>query len=362
MAKAKKLPSGSWRVQVSHTDSDGVKHRESFTEDTAALAEAKAAMWKAGMLVRDRDRTHLSFTEAAKEYIDACRVAGLEPTTLRGYVSMQKNAYKQLSRVPIEKLVLRDVQRWINARAQEVAPKTVRNNQNFLSAVLKANGVSLDFSALKLPKSDRSEMEIPSDAQVTALLNLVYDQDDLFIAVALAALMGLRRSEICALRWSDIEVHDGVPFLTIDKALVMAEDGAYVEKGTKTAAGTRTLVIPDTLYAELKRRRSLRPTLIAATPNALSNRYALRAQKLGIPTRFHNLRHYHASVMLREGVPEKYIVADMGHSSFDMVKRVYGHVMQEKRSLIDTAMNTHATAILNSSHGCAHEVEKSQVK
>lgn len=358
MAKAKKLPSGSWRCQATYTDDDGIKHRASFTENTAALAEAKAEMWKAGMLEREEEKAKLPLGLAMDEYIDSCRAAKRSPSTIKGYVSMRNNAFELLIRKPVSKITLRDVQRWVNTRTQAVSPKTLRNNLNFLSAVLSTNAVRIDFDALRKPEGEHIEMQIPSDAQVAALLDLVYEDDDLFIACSLAALMGLRRSEICGLRWSDIHVDGDVATLVVDKALVLDEHGTHVEKSTKTNAGKRTLVIPDDLYKEFKRRRNLRPTLVAVTPNALTNRYALRAQKLDMPPRFHNLRHYHASVMLREGVPEKYIVADMGHSSFEMVKRVYGHVMQEKRTLIDEAMNTHATGILNRSHGSSHDLEK----
>ena len=50
--------------------------------------------------------------------------------------------------------------------------------------------------------------------------------------------------------------------------------------------------------------------------------------------------------MLREDVPQKYIIKDMGHSSFDMVRRVYGHVMSEKQAEIDSRMNSHAESIM----------------
>lgn len=360
MAKAKKLPSGSWRCQASYVDDDGVQHRASFTEDTAKMAEAKAAMWKAGMIEKDQNKKHLPLGEAIDEYIETCRVTGLSPTTIRGYVSMRENVFSAIIHKPVDKFTLRDIQQWVNTRSKEVSPKTLRNNLNLLSAVLKSNGVSIDLALLKLPKRQSSEMDIPSDAQISELIRYVHDDDNMFIAVSLAAIMGLRRSEICGLRWSDICVSDGVATLMIDKALVMDEHGMHVEKTTKTEAGKRALVIPDALYAELKRRRQLRPTLVSLTPNAITVRYQHIADALGLPRRFHNLRHYHASVMLREGVPEKYIVADMGHATFDMVKRVYGHVMQEKRTLIDQTMNTHATVILNTSHEIAHDKQEAQ--
>lgn len=355
MAKAKKLPSGNYRCRVSFTDEFGVKHVESFTEASAKVAEAKAAMWKAGMLERDKNIKHMPLGDAIDQYIEVCRATGISPTTIRAYVSYRNNAYDTLLKRRIDKIMLKDIQMWIVERSKAVSPKTVKNNLVLISAVLKANQISMDFSLLKLPKTQHNEMEIPSDRQIIALLDAVADDDDMYIAISLAALMGLRRSEICALKWSDITVaQDGTAFLTVDKALVLDEDGMHVEKEPKTQAGSRILVIPNALYDELKRRRQLRPMLVGISPNVLTTRYLRLADTLNVPRRFHNLRHYHASVMLREGVPEKYIVADMGHSSFDMVKRVYGHVMQEKKSAIHSAMDSHAGSILGNCHDNCH--------
>lgn len=357
MAKARKLPSGSWRVQASFTDEQGTVHRASFTESTAKLAEAKAAMWKVGMLEKDENRRHAPLGEAIDEYIETCRVTGMSPATVRGYVSLRKNAYASLINKRVNMITIRDLQQWINTRAQQVTPKTVRNSLGLLQSVLKMHEVRLDFSVLRLPKPQHAEMEIPTDAQITRLLDAVYDDNDLFLAIAFAALMGLRRSEICGLKWADISARDGAATIRVDKALVMGEGGVHVEKAPKTQAGTRELMIPAPLFDELRRRRNLRPTIISLTPNALSLKYGRLVKEHGAPSRFHNLRHYHASVMLREGVPEKYIIADMGHSSFDMVKRVYGHVMGEKMNIIHSAMETHASAILNL-HTASHTDEQ----
>lgn len=354
MAKAKKLPSGNYRCRASFTDECGIRHSESFTEPTAVLAEAKAAMWKAGMIERDKNRAHMPLGEAMDQYIEVCRATGISPSTIRAYVSYRKNAYGNILKQRIDKIMLRDIQAWIVERAKVACPKTVKNNLVLISAVLKTNQISMDFSLLKLPKATKHEMEIPSDKQIIALLDEVQTDDDMYIAISLAALMGLRRSEICALRWADVSVVDGTAYLSVNKALVTDEHGLHVDKAPKTQAGSRVLVIPGALYEELKRRRQLRPTLVGISPNAITERYMRLADRLNVPRRFHNLRHYHASVMLREGVPEKYIVSDMGHASFDMVKRVYGHVMEEKKGTIHAAMDTHAVAIISNCHDNCH--------
>ena len=349
MAKAKQLPSGSWRCRATLTDSDGNKVTKSFTAETARKAETMARMWQDGFMEKENEKaTHgVTLGEAIDNYIETCRCAGMSPATIRGYVSCRKNAYGLIEKKPIRRLTVQDIQRQINARSKSCSPKTLRNEVNVLSAALKSNGVKLDFDALRLPKLVRKEMQIPTDAQVIHLLDVLRaDDDDMFIAVMLAAIMGLRRSEICALTWGDLITVDGRTYINITKASVLDEDMRLVAKSTKTNAGTRRLPVPDSVRAELLSRRSLRKFIVSISPNVITERYERIADRHGIPGRFHDLRHYHASVMIREGVPEKYIVSDMGHASFDMVRRVYGHVMGEKQQEINTMMNAHANNIL----------------
>ena len=62
--------------------------------------------------------------------------------------------------------------------------------------------------------------------------------------------------------------------------------------------------------------------------------------------------------MLAMGVPEKYIVEDMGHSTFDMVRNVYGHTIQKKQTLINQAMDTHTECILSGKEINYNDAEK----
>jgi hypothetical protein len=88
MATAKKLPSGSWRVQVySHKD-NGKKVYESFTAPTKAEAEMKAA--KYAMQKKLRARYDLTVKDALEGYINA-KEGVLSPGTIRGYDRMRNN-------------------------------------------------------------------------------------------------------------------------------------------------------------------------------------------------------------------------------------------------------------------------------
>ena len=349
MATAKKLPSGNYRCRATITDADGNKITESFTAETARKAETLAKMWQEGMLKKEKAVAAHGITlgEALDAYIETCKCAGMSPATIVNYKSARNNAFPLLISKRIGAITVQDVQRQLNARAKACKPKTLRNNLNLLSATLKQNGVKLDFDVIRIAHQEKEEMQIPTDEQVTALLRAASEDDDLYIGILLAAIMGMRRSKICALEWKDIDIRkDGTATLTVNKACVPKDDGGYALKGTKTHAGTRTLAVPAAVLTELKRRRSLRPTLVSITPNAMTSRYERLTKRLGVPGRFHDLRHYHASVMIREGVPEKYIVADMGHATFDMVRNVFGHIMGEKQQEIDRRMDDHASSIV----------------
>lgn len=357
MAKAKKLPSGSWRVQASYTDDQGVTHRASFTEATAKLAEAKAAMWKVGMLEKEEDKKHLPLGNAIDEYIETCRATGMSPATIRAHAASRKSAFPMLIDKRVNRITIQDVQRQVNARAQEVSAKTIKNNLGLLSIVLKQNGVKLDLSALRLPKRKKASIEVPTDKQVTAMLDelRMRHDDDMFIAVTLAALYGLRRSEICALRWSDITMNaDGQHIMSITRALVRDENNLHVEKDTKTAAGTRSIVLSEPVYQELASRRQLRPTLVALSPNAITERYNRLATRFGADTRLHVLRHYMASVMAAKNIDPVYAAKLLGHSSYETTRRVYTHAMSDELVVANGVLDAHAERVLNASHDIAH--------
>lgn len=349
MAKAKQLPSGAWRVRATHTDENGIKITASFTDINPKIAEAKAAMWMAGMLERDADLRNLPLGEAIDAYIETGRCTDMSPSTIKAYVSARKNAFTPLIKKRVNKITLRDIQSWVNWRSQQVAPKTVKNNLDLLTCVLKQNEVKLDLDALRLPKRRKVELVMPSDEQIKAMLASLRESkdDEMFVAVMLASVYGLRRSEICALQWSDIRpTEDGRHVLAISRALVVDENNLLVEKDTKTEAGERTILLADFVYGELMKRRNLRTHLVSISPNALTNRYAALAKKFGVCSKFHGLRHYMASVMARDGADPVYAANLLGHASPNTTRRIYTHVMGDKVIQINSVVDDHAAAVL----------------
>lgn len=337
MATTSKMPSGTWISTASKTI-NGKRIRKSFTAPTKREAEGKASAW----LLSEDDtikKSKVTLKSVMETYIESCRCSGMSPSTIKGYTTAMKNGFKNLLESNVFDITTQDVQREVNDLASRLSAKTIRNYVGFLGvSTSQLDDLKFNTARLKTPKSQRKEMEIPSTEQVQELLRFSAHDSDLYLCILLASTMGLRLSEICALTWSKVTDIGGEKYLKIDSALVPDESNVYHLKGAKTEAGNRTLPIPHSVYREMVAHRSSGDSLIKCKPSAITTKYAKLTDKLNVPGRFHDLRHYHASVMISVGAPEKYICADMGHASFDMVRRVYGHVMADKQQEINEKM------------------------
>ena len=328
MAKAKKLPSGSWRVnQYIGTDENGNKKFKSFTAATKKEAEYAAAEYV--MYRKAATGKNMTVYEAIDEYI-ASKENILSPSTIQSYHVIRRTRLKSIGNVKLATLTQTNIQKAINIEAAEVAPKTVKNIYALLSAALKQHNISYDIA---LPQKQKKEIVIPTKEDVEMLLDFPMPED-VRLAIMLAAFMGLRRSEIFALNVRDFNFDKKL--LYVNKAMVKSPSGEYVIKSTKTYSGTRSLPIP-----ELQSYNMTDP-LMKRSPNAFTAFFEKTLKKMSIRSfRFHDLRHYYASVLLSLNVPDKYAMDLMGHSSTNMLKTVYQHIMPDKKQEISDMLNNY---------------------
>jgi integrase len=147
-----------------------------------------------------------------------------------------------------------------------------------------------------------------------------------------AALTGMRRSELAGLRWTAVDLSTGT--LTIDVARV-AVGARVVTKGTKTHR-TRVVAIDEETTAGLAEMRRARPwdewVFVDSLgrplhPDRISKLFRILVAEAGLrPIRFHDLRHTHPSQLLADGVDLKVISARLGHSSLAVTADIYAHV------------------------------------
>ena len=215
------------------------------------------------------------------------------------------------------------IQKCVNELAKTKAPKTVRSLHGFISAVIGNYNPHLKLNTT-LPQKIKKDVYIPSAEEVKKILEYTLKVNPMFyVPLALASSCGMRRSEILALKLSDI--HDGEVY--IHSALVENESNEWVEKTTKTYSSTRTVPIKPDLEAYIKNQGYVYKGGAESIANFLK-----RAERvLGIKEfSLHKLRHFFASQLLSNGVPMKDVMLLGGWETDTTLKEVYAHAMNAK--------------------------------
>ena len=355
MAKAKKLPSGSWRVLLYvGSDADGKRMYESITAPTESEANMLASRRKYEIergISHDRTPEKMTVEEAIEKYIED-RDGVLSPCTIKVNRDYLRNHLDGIKKIKIKSLTNAQVQRQINAEAKTISPKTVLNIYSLFAAAVKS-AVPEKHLEVKLPQRKKREMKIPTNTELMTILRAV-DGKPLEIPVLLAATCGLRRGEIGALDLNTDIDYDNCK-ISITKAMSDTESGEWVVKTPKTTSSTRVVDCPEWVIQKLKEARDNGYTPMKT--EFISTYFAKLCQKLGIRTRFHDLRHYYASAMLSLGVPDKYAMQRMGHATPNMLKNVYQHLMDDKNAEVTEQINRYFDAM---QHEMQHEKSDSE--
>lgn len=342
MAKAKQLPSGSWRVLLFvGLDDNGKRRYESFTAPTRTEAELMANTRKNDLEHGGRVSrvpAEMTLGEAIDQYIDS-RSMILSPQTVREYRKTRRHYLSGIMDTKLRRLKQNDIQREINREAGHLSPKTVRNVWGLVSSALKS--VGFKETNITLPAPIKYEVHIPTDKQVEALFERV-EGSNIEIPVVLAATCGLRRGEIAALDLNkDIDYEKRL--IKITKAVGTDENGNFITKTPKTFTSMRSIEAPEWVIQKLAEARD--NGYVMPTINRISSGFKKATEHLKLNgIRFHDLRHYYASLMLKLGVPDLYAMRRMGHATTNMLKTVYQHIMDDKEKEVSEQLSSFWTA------------------
>lgn len=337
MARKKKgqLPSGAIRIQRKvGTGPDGKRIMKSFTGRTREEAELRFRQY---MLSPERPKdAALTVSVAVSRYIDA-KAGVLSPSTLRSYHSLLETLIdgSPLGGMDINEVKAQDLQVWVSDLSADHSPKTVRNANALVRSSFQMFRPDYNYR-VTLPQKLPTELYCPSDDDVRRLLDDIKDRDpEMYRAVLLAAFGPMRRSEICALTPDDVHGNR----VTVSKALVYDDAGGLTIKTTKTLGSNRVIEYPDFV---IKALQDCSGRFVTSAPDVLSNRFRRTVRRLGGPSfRFHDLRHYAASIMHVIGIPDQYIMQRGGWSSDVVMKRVYRNVINIEEVRQTKKINQH---------------------
>lgn len=343
--------------------------RKQFRRRYATEREAREALAAVrGQLAQGSyvQPSQLTVRQACEDWLAAKH--GLKPSTVHGHRTSLTPVMIHLGDIAVQDLTKRHIDDLVAAlRAgggpsptgktrKPWKPRTVNYMLSLLTAVLedqmRQGHLVRNVAALvtRVP-SDPKPPRTLTAAEVSKVLN--YIEGDRYAAAWHLALSGLRRGEIAALRWSDIDLNSG----TIAVSRNRLRFGDKVVEGTvKSKASDRKLPLPDNLAATLKATKSLRAadklSLGAAyqssgyvvvdeagrplSPHALTSRWSRMLSAAGVPpVRLHDARYTCGTLMHLEGVPIAVIAAWLGHASSAFTMATYVH--SQEPALADAA-------------------------
>ena len=276
----------------------------------------------------------------------------IEETTAYGYRGMIENYLKpQLGEIRLQKLTARDIQQYYTWLMDEkkLSPNTVIKHHNLLTNTLNAAErqeyiTKNPMHAVSPPKKRQREAKFYTPEQLGILLDKAVGTR-LELPVFICAYLGLRRGELCGLRWSDVDFEHQT--IKIENTRTQAGK-KEIEKGTKTASSTRTLYLPDTLCDMLKAAKEREQECKTAYKNAYDDNDYVVVMEDGKPFRpnylselfskfladndlpkivLHELRHTFASLSNQAGIPSFNIGKALGHSTPATTQKIYTHLL-----------------------------------
>ena len=280
----------------------------------------------------------------------------IRPKTQADYENrIYQHIIPELGSIPLAKLTAADLQQFYNhlkeggrlLRVEQYGPglsnRMVKSCHVTCQMALDqavAQGLILKNPALscKAPATHPREMQVLTGEEIQRLL-IQAKEDGCFELLLLELTTGLRRGEILALRWDDLDFRTGT--LRVERQ-VQRIQGKLVVSQPKTRASCRSILLPAPVLEILAQYRqsvsshwmfpSPKKEDAPLDPAAVRKKLSAVLKRAGCPAiRFHDLRHTFATSALEHGMDVKTLSTVIGHVSSATTLNVYAHVTDEMR-------------------------------
>ena len=362
----RKRDDGRWegRIVVGHKDNGDSIFRYISAPTQKELSAKLRQLTESYKGVDLTEESNMSLSVWLDKWLDEYMAATLRPSTLNGYRrSLELHVKPHLGNKALSKITATDL-RSLYRTLQETGRVRPRDGQSPGLSARTVHGIHTTLHhALKTateqnlipnnpaaevdpPKFDGTPMNILTKAQLEAFMKAIekdaFWHDFFYTAVT----TGLRRGEICALRWEDLDTKQGT--LHVRRTLHQEKGKPLTTGDTKTYAGTRKIVLPSSTAEILRKQQSQacspwifhdpsRPELPINPGRAYQQLKTLLAES-GLPDiRFHDIRHTFATHALSSGVDAKTLAGILGHTKASFTLDTYTHTtgdMQQRAAEI----------------------------
>jgi integrase len=346
----------SWRLKYDlGTDGAGKRQTRYVTlRGTRAEAQAQAAK----ILATVADGTHTdpsqeTVAEFVERWLKTWANDNTSHATWTSYSQLlRKHLVARFGARPIQKLRPADLQAVYSAMAGEgLADRTRLHLHRVIHVMLKHAAqwgvVPRNVASMvDAPRVKAREMEVLTPGEMRTVLETLRGKD-LYPIAAVGLATGLRRGELLALRWADMNLEAG--HLQVERALEETPRGGLVFKAPKTRHGRRQVTLPPSTVALLRdhHRTQLEQRLLFGrgkepadalvfgnfdgsprSPHWVTAAWRKVAKRTSIKATFHSLRHTHASTLIASGLDVLTISRRLGHGSPVITLSVYGHLFK----------------------------------
>lgn len=354
----RKRSDGRWeaRIIVGHKNDGSPMYKSAFAKtQKSALKELHQLI----ELYRDVDLTEdcrMTLGEWLDKWLDEYMIFTIRESTLDSYRAMVKNQVKPfIGDKQIASLTTADMQKFYNkikkegrVRPHPIHGKTLADSMvrgvhmmlhEALDTAVKERLIAKNpTNGTTVPKCNYPEKQILGDDQLETFLKAIKGHEYWCDFFYVEVMTGLRRGEICGLKWQDINFEENK--LQVKRSVSVKKGGGVSIGETKTETGVRSILMPPSV-AEVLQNCKQRAITEWVFPNfihpeqPISPATAYRKLKIilkhaGLPLiRFHDLRHTFATHATHGGVDPKTLAGILGHTNASFTLDTYTHVTSD---------------------------------